>query len=66
MPRNSWVVEAIDLLVSGKEAEWLEGKKDRVRVFFRKRDDTLEYFSSLWADFGREEDPGQIRMSFAA
>jgi len=47
-PRRTWVVEACDQFVLGKEAEWVDTKtKNEIKIYFQKYVDTLQHFVKL-------------------
>jgi hypothetical protein len=44
VPKRTWVVNALEQYVSIKEAEWLDAKKEAIRVFFQRHEDSLGHF----------------------
>lgn len=43
-PKKSWVTDALEQYVSVRQAEWIDAKKDEIRVFFERLDDPLRHF----------------------
>lgn len=44
MPRTQWVKNALEQMVSSKDAQWIDATKSAVRVFFQEFDDILGHF----------------------
>ncbi|MCX7427638.1 MAG: hypothetical protein NTW96_18660 [Planctomycetia bacterium] len=44
VPKKTWIVNALEQFVSMKEAEWIDAKKEGIRVFFQRIEDSLDHF----------------------
>ena len=44
IPKKEWVIDACQVLVRLKEAEWVDSKQSSITIFFRHYDDILAHF----------------------
>lgn len=62
IPPKEWCVKACDLFVRCKLAEWFdEAKKEKMRVYWRRIHDTLDYFVQACAE-ETGPPPGQLQL----
>ncbi len=65
LPKKLWVTDALEQYVSIKQAEWIDAKKEQVRVFFQRIDDPLSYFIAGYCRSLEDEKKGPAEQQQA-
>jgi hypothetical protein len=63
MPQRSWVLNAIEMLISLNEAEWIDATRKSVRVFFQMYEDALDHFVKGCVQRNGDSGPTEAQLS---
>jgi hypothetical protein len=61
-PKQSWIIESCNILVSAGDAEWVGEGKEKIRFKFCRRQDNLEYFMSIYSNSSDIDEDSQLNL----